>query len=56
MSIMQEYEQIKREIGEDRYNVIAKYLVLHKDILLSDIYYTREGWNKFKEWYETEAK
>lgn len=56
MSILQEYEQIRREIGEDKYNAIEKYLELHQDILLSDIYYTREGWNKFEDWYRKEVR
>lgn len=56
MSILQEYEQIRREIGENKYKAIEKYLKLHQDILLSDIYYTKEGWDKFNNWYEKEVK
>lgn len=52
MSILQEYESIRKEIGEDKYNAIEKYLNSHRDILLSDIYYTREGWEAFEAWYE----
>lgn len=52
MSILQEYESIRKSIGEDKYNAIEKYLNIHKDVLLSDIYYTPEGWNKFEKWYE----
>ena len=56
MSILQEYENIRREIGEDKYNAIDKYLKLHQDILLSDIYYTKKGWDKFEKWYKREVK
>ena len=56
MSILQEYENIRKEIGEDKYNAIEKYLNSHKDILLSDVYYTREGWEAFEDWYRKEVK
>lgn len=52
MSILQEYEIIRKEIGEDKYNAIEKYLNTHQGVLLSDIYYTQKGWTKFSEWYD----
>lgn len=52
MSILQEYENIRKEIGEEKYNAIEKYLNLHKDILLSDVYYKREEYEKFEKWYK----
>ena len=55
MSILQEYENIRKEIGEEKYNAIEKYLNSHKDILLSDVYYTREGWEAFEDWYKKEV-
>lgn len=55
MSILQEYEDIRKSIGEDKYNAIEKYLNIHKDVLLSDIYYTPEGWDKFEDWYKKEV-
>lgn len=48
MSILQEYENIRRDIGEDTYNAIGKYLDRHPDVLLSDIYYKRTEWEKFE--------
>jgi len=51
MSIMQEYEQIKKEIGEEKYNSIEKYLEVNPDLFLSDLYYKESEWNKFEEWY-----
>ena len=56
MSILQEYEQIRKDIGEDTYNAIEKYLELHQELLLSDIYYKRAEWDKFEEWYNKEVK
>lgn len=55
MSILQEYENIRKEIGEEKYSAIEKYLNSHKDILLNDVYYTREGWEAFEDWYRKEV-
>lgn len=55
-SILQEYEQIRREIGEKKYNAIQKYLATHKNILLSDIYYNEGEWNKFEQWFNNGMK
>lgn len=52
MSILQEYESIRRSIGEDKYNAIEKYLDIHKDLYLSDIYYKQEEYEKFEKWYK----
>jgi hypothetical protein len=50
MSILQEYESIRNEIGEKVYADIEKYLKQHTDVFLNDIYYNEECWNKFQEW------
>lgn len=52
MSILQEYENIRKEMGEDKYNAIEKYLNLHQDLYLSDIYYKQEEYEKFEKWYK----
>ena len=90
MSILQEYENIRNEIGLKMHHAIEMYLQevtpdenynkyneeltklalspsLKADefnkydkqlkekygiVLLSDIYYTEEGWSKFEEWYK----
>lgn len=51
MSILQEYEQIRREMGEKKYDSIEKYLETHSDILLSDILYKPEHYINFDKWY-----
>ena len=51
MSILQEYENIRKEIGETTYDAIEKYLELHQELFLSDIYYKRAEWEKFEKWY-----
>ena len=51
MSIFQEYEQIRREMGEKKYDSIEKYLETHSDVLLSDILYKPEHYINFDKWY-----
>lgn len=51
MSILQDYEKIRKEIGQRKYNAIEKYLEENKNLLLSDIYYKKEEWDKFENWY-----
>ena len=52
MSILQEYEQIRREIGEKKYDCIETYLNTHpSDLLLSDIPYKPEHYIDFDKWY-----
>jgi len=51
MSIMQEYEQIRREMGEQKYDSIEKYIDTHPDVLLSDILYKPQNYIDFDKWY-----
>ena len=51
MSIMQEYEQIRREMGEKKYDSIEKYIDYHPNVLLSDILYKPEHYINFDKWY-----
>ena len=51
MSILQEYEQIRREMGEKKYDSIEKYIDNHPDVLLSDILYKPEHYINFDKWY-----
>lgn len=50
MSILQEYAEIRRMIGEEMYNDIMEYLDCHEDVLFSDGYYNEEAYKKFEEW------
>ena len=52
MSILQEYEQIRRKMGEKKYDSIETYLNTHpSDLLLSDILYKPEHYIDFDKWY-----
>ena len=51
MSILQEYKSIKRRIGMEKFLGIERYLELHPNLLLSDIYYNPKEWEGFERWY-----
>ena len=50
MSILQEYEQIRNGMNPATQKDLELYLDLHPDILLSDVYYSQEEWEKFEKW------
>jgi hypothetical protein len=51
MSITQEYEWIRRNIGELTYQKIEEFLARHPELYLSDVYYKKEVWDLFeREW------
>ena len=52
MSIMQEFESIRKEIGEEKYQAIENYLEIHQELFISDIYYKEAEWLKFEKWYD----
>ena len=51
MSILQEYEQIRKEMGENKFDSIETYLNTHPNLLLSDILYNPENYIEFDKWY-----
>lgn len=51
MSILQEYKEIRRLLGEEVFAAIEKYLEEHPELFLSDIYYKQEEFKKFEAWY-----
>lgn len=50
MSILQEYESIKNNIGEERFKHIEAFLQAHPDYFLSDVYYRESVWKEFERW------
>ena len=50
MSILQEYEMIRKSIGEERFLHIEAFLETHKKYMLSDVYYNEGVWKEFEEW------
>ena len=52
MSILSEYEDIKKQIGEDKWNAIDKYIDTKRpDLRLDEIVYEPENWIEFEKWY-----
>ena len=52
MSILQEYAQIRKEIGEEKYQQIVKFLDNHPHYFLSDVYYQESVWQEMEKWIE----
>ena len=50
MSILQNYEKIRKEIGEERFTHIEKFLDDNPHYFLSDVYYRESVWNEFISW------
>lgn len=52
MSILQDYETIRKEIGEEKYAEIERYLKFHPGYYLSDVYYKKSVWDEMEWWCE----
>ena len=50
MSILQDYENIRKSIGEKEYNDICAFLEVHKHYYLSDVYYRESVRLEFEKW------
>ena len=50
MSILQEYEAIRKQIGEQKYHQICEFLKHHPHYLLCDVYYRESVWNEMETW------
>ena len=48
MSILQEYEQIRKGLGEDKYLRIEEFLSFRHDLDLSDVYYKPDVFAEFE--------
>lgn len=51
MSILQEYEIIRRKIGESEYHSICEFLKEYPMFCLNDVYYNlNKGYEMYKKW------
>lgn len=50
MSILTEYEEIRKELSPKEINDINNFLESHPKYLLSDVYYNRDVYIKFETW------
>lgn len=56
MSIMSEYETIKRTIGEAEYKMIEQFLEVHPEYLLSDVLYSKAFYKEYGQWKKAEIE
>lgn len=56
MSILQEYDKIRMEIGKERYSHIEEFLEIYEHYLLSDVYYRESVWKEFEVWEKEHYK
>lgn len=56
MSILQEYESIRRRLKPGEFDAIERYLEKNSDLFLSDIYYKEEEYKKFFIWWQNESE
>lgn len=52
MSILQEYEEIRKTLKPGEFEAMEKWLELNPQYYLSDIYYRQEINKKFHDWWE----
>ena len=50
MSILSDYQEIRKNIGEEKYKQITLFLENNPQYVLSDVYYSEEVWNKMEKW------
>lgn len=50
MSVLSEYEEIKKAIGDEKFSNIEKFLDEHPKYYLSDVYYSKAVYNEFEKW------
>lgn len=48
MRLLQEYAQIRKEMGEKKFQEIEAYLRVHPERLLSDVYYKQTVYEEFE--------
>jgi hypothetical protein len=53
MSILQEYEMIRKELGEARYQRIEDFLSIHPELELSDVYYKPKVFAEFEKYEDS---
>ena len=57
MSILQEYEEIKKYIGEEKWDNIDNYINdIHSELRLDQIIYSSENWLNYEKWFYKKVK
>ena len=55
-STLQEYEDVRKNLGEEKWKALMNYLDAHKDILLSDVIYKQAEFEKFEKWLKNNMR
>lgn len=50
MSIMSEYEDFRKELGEREFRLLEKFLEENEQYLLSDLYYSQAAYSEYEKW------
>ena len=57
MSILQEYEEIKKYIGEEKWDNIDNYINdIHPELRLDQIIYNSDNWLEYEKWFYKKVK
>jgi len=56
LSIIQEYEEIRKFIGEERWESIDTYLSEHKELRFDELIYNPKNYIKFENWFYENIK
>ena len=54
MSILAEYAEIRKKLGDSTYRAIVRFLDTHDQYLLSDVYYKESVFKEFQAWRASE--
>lgn len=56
-SILSDYEDIHRQLGDKVWNALDEYCqMMNGEIFLSDVLYRKSEWDKFEKWYDKKYK
>ncbi|MDO5569800.1 MAG: hypothetical protein Q4G04_06870, partial [bacterium] len=56
MSILQEYEEIKKQIGQEKWDSIDMYIHQNPNLTFDKIIYNKENYINFENWFYKEIK
>jgi hypothetical protein len=56
MSILQDYERIRRDLLPGEFKAMERYLEAHQNDHLSNIYHDQETYKDFRSWWKNEKK
>lgn len=55
-SILSDYEEARRMLGEEEWRNIDRYLSTRPDLYLNDVIYSQKGWKEYEKWRDSQKK